>query len=54
MAHRWWVLVDRRGIVIGSDGSVNGIFFSGFAGLYESMVWFDGFFFFFNMVLLLV
>ena len=45
MAHRWWVLVDRRGIVIGSDGSVNGIFFSGFAGLYESMVWFDGFFF---------
>ena len=32
MAHRWWVLVDRHGIVIGFDGSFNGIFFSRFAG----------------------
>ena len=54
MAHRWWVLANRCGVVIGSDGSVNGIFFfSGFVGLYESLVWFDGFFFF-NIVLLLV
>ena len=54
VAHWGWVLADRYGVVIGSDGSVNGIFFfSGFVGLYESLVWFDGFFFF-NIVLLLV
>ena len=48
MAHRWWVLADQRGVVIGSNGSINGAFFSGwggeFAGIYESLVWFDGFF----------
>ena len=58
MAHWGWVLADRYGVVIGSDGFVNGFFLGGggggvFAGIYESLVWFDGFFFF-NMVLLLV
>ena len=27
VAHRWWVLADRHGVVIGSDGFVNGFFF---------------------------
>ena len=39
MAHRWWVLADRRGVVIGSDGSINGFFF-----FFKTWFcfWFDG------------
>ena len=43
MTHWWWVLADRRGIVIGFDASVN---------CFVLFCFF--FFFFFNMVLLLV
>ena len=52
MAHWGWVLADRCGVVIGSDGFVNGFFLGGGVGgclLVYMKVWFGlmVFFFFF-------